>query len=148
MNRRSFLKFGALTGLALIIPMNIVVDNKDGETKWIEHLLSTTDDEMFIIESCKEYLYVMNSAHKEYTFRCKEFVQRQPYLIKCLRARIDKNDKTSRYYKSKLSSNWTMKLKVAKEYNLVAGRFNLPLVPKASIDNYTSWAKSETKSLI
>ncbi len=87
MNRRDFLKFSALTGLAALIPINIVIDHRDDETKMIDYILTHIDDELVVLALIKEY-GIISAQGRIVTF-FEEFRKRQPKLGDWLRSRIE-----------------------------------------------------------
>lgn len=123
MNRRDFIKFSVLTGIAASLPLQFLVDNRDDETKFLEYILSKYDDELVVIDMIKNYGYA-NSNGMVVGF-LKPFCERQPNVIAWLKSRIDIRDKNSRWAISRRTYRPDINYDRALLYNQLALRFNL-----------------------
>lgn len=117
MNRRSFIKLLGLTALAISLPIDILVDNRDDETKMLEELLNSVNDELVVLSFIKEHLNTLRRGDPLHIvidegvgyMRLSSpiimaFQARQPNLMKWLKDRITKDDiadKNSRFSKYK-----------------------------------------------
>ena len=145
MNRRNFLKFSALTGLAAVMLPTIVIDYRDDETRFIDHLLTTYDDEILILGLVKTYGFVKSDGQLINFLR--DFAQRQPGLMEFFKSRIQmvgvdergsRLSNNERYNKMKRSSNIEFNCKIERLWNDdISVRFNYPKVD----EYYTKWVK-------
>src|ERR1700677_2508775 len=85
MQRRDFLKLGVTTGIAALVPIHFIIDNRDAETKFMEYAVCNYN-EMQVLCLIKEYGWVMSKGQITKFFA--EFSERQPEVVKWLKERI------------------------------------------------------------
>jgi len=86
MNRRNFLKLSAVTGIAALVPLEFIIDNRDNETKFLDYIITTYDDEVAVVHLIKKYGWSVSQGRIIYFF--KDFVKRQPHVVAWLKERI------------------------------------------------------------
>lgn len=128
-SRRSFLKFSAMTGLAAAMPVGLVFDYQDAETRMVDFIMTHYDDELIVIELIKNYCW--SDGGSSFPMKIRQFGQRQNHLLGWLRSRIviDRNNRKSnneRYEKVKADRDFAAEIKIAglNEWNnVVAPKF-------------------------
>jgi len=143
MNRREFLKFSALTGLAAVIPVDIVFDLRDDETRFLDALITRESDEFIVARQIKQYLYCKcfdgsYPGQKQLIPAMREFIERQPNIMTWLKTRIDIYNKESesgkRWAIFKNTVDVQFELEETLKYDAYAAEFNLPRVSPARIE--------------
>ena len=132
MNRRNFLKITAITGIAALVPLEFIVDNRDNETKFLEYIIIKYDDEIAVLTLLKHYGWVHSGGNISGFF--KGLAERQPNVVSWLRDRIKikrvngvrhcSNPRYDKLYKSEPESEKWREW-VRKVYPDLAHRFNL-----------------------
>lgn len=161
MNRRDFVKLLGLTALAITLPVDILVDNRDDETKMFEELLNSVDDELVVISFLKEHLFAINKGERlmqhyvqspvDGVLRIdiskrnivKEFTDRQPNLINWLKSKVypHKHDENSRFSMSKRFFNYedTKWIGYSLYHKKYAPKYSQPIVKH--FDSREEWFK-------
>jgi len=128
MNRRSFIKLSMITGIGAMVPVEFLIDHRDPETKFMQHIMENYS-EVEVIAIIKTYGYTTSGGAIMSFF--KEWAERQPVVVDWLRNMLGPNapDNPGRdaYYKQKSSGILTAKMSIwsADEYDKLAQRFNL-----------------------
>ena len=125
MNRRNFLKITAITSIAALVPLEFIVDNRDDETRFMEHIV-THYNELQVLSLIKTYGWISHQGSLLTFFQI--WVKRQPEVVKWMKEKLGKPTPTrDMWYAQRRSGKLSIEasLWAEIEYDKLAYKFNL-----------------------